>query len=144
MRDTRITISMTVADILRFSSVSEGLLRNVIVFFFASIDELDSVGVLPSCEGLLSLLVSDEGLGFIDIITFTISESEMISLVSLVPHGGKQIRNDQVEQLRHVNDVQKLGTIADIEPHPVSVGLQADGLKSQELQEIRTISIKLK
>ncbi len=127
---------MDILSIQSTSSVSEGLLRNVIVFFLTSVNELDSVGVLPSSEWLLSLLISDEGLGLIDIITFTIGESEMVSLVSSVPHGRKKIRDDQVEQLRHVDDVQKLGTIADIEPHPVSVGLQADGLQSQELQEI--------
>lgn len=105
------------------SSVSEGLLGNIIVFLFSTVDELDRIRVLPSSERLLPLLVGYEWLSFIDIITFTICESEMVSLIGLVPHGCQDVRDDQVEELRHVDDVQELGTVADVEPHPVSVGL---------------------
>ena len=63
----------------------------------------------------------------------------MVSLIGLVPHGRQEVRDDQVEELRHVDDVQELGTVADIEPHPVSVGLQADGLQTEELQEVGPI-----
>jgi hypothetical protein len=123
-----------------FSSVSEGLLRNIIVFLFSTVDELDGIRVLPSCERLLSLLVGYEWLSFINIVSFTFSESEMVSLIGLVPHGCQDIRDDQVEELRHVYDVQELGTVADVKPHPVSVGLQANGLKTEELQEVGSIT----
>ena len=63
----------------------------------------------------------------------------MISLISFVPHWSKDVRDEQVEELRHVDDVQELGTIADIKPHPVSVGLQADGLQTEKLQEVGSI-----
>jgi hypothetical protein len=38
--------------------------------------------------------------------------------------------------LRHVKDVEELGTISDVEPHPVSIRLQSDGLESQDLKEV--------
>ena len=108
------------------------------------IDELYSIGVLPSSKRLLSLLISNKGFGFIDIVTFTVSESQMVSLIGLVPHGREQVRNHQVEELGHVNDVEEFRTIADIEPHPVTIGLQADGFKTQELEEVRSKTISKK
>ena len=67
----------------------------------------------------------------------------MVSLIGLVPHGCQDVRDDQVEELRHVDDVQELGTVADVKPHPVSVGLQADGLETEELQEVGSITSSL-
>ena len=126
------------------SSVSERLFGNIIVLFLSVINKLDRIWILSSGKRLLSLLICDEWLSFINIITLTISESEMVSLVSLVPHGWKQVRDDQIEKLGHVNDVQELCSVSDIKPHPVSVGLQTNWLKTQELQEVRTInSIKI-
>jgi hypothetical protein len=118
------------------SSVSERLLRNVIVFFLAVVYEFDSIRVLSSGERLLSLLIGNEGFGFIDVITFTFSKSEMVSLILSVPHRCQNVRNDQEEKLGHVDNVQELGTVADIKPHPVSVRLQTHRLKTQKLQEV--------
>lgn len=100
------------------------------------IDKLDGIRVLPSGHGLLSLLVGNERLSLIDIITLTVGETQMVTLIGLSPSGRKQVRDDQVEQLRHVDDIEELCAVADIEPHPVSVGLQTDGLESQQLEEV--------
>ena len=105
----------------RDSSVPERLLGNIVVFFFSVVYELNLVRVLLSGHGLLSLLVGNEGLDFIDIITFTICESQMVSLVSSSVGWSQQVRDDQVEELRHVDDIEKFVAISGVEPHPVSV-----------------------
>lgn len=85
------------------------------------------------------MLVGNEGLDLIDIITdFTISESQMVSLVQSSVSGCKQVRNGEIEELWHVDDVEELGAVANVEPHPVTVGLQAHGFQSQQFQEVGT------
>ena len=85
------------------------------------------------------MLISNERLNFIDIITLSIGESQMVSLVSSSVGWSQQVRDHQVEKLRHVDDVQEFGTVPGVEPHPVSVRLEPDGLHSQELKEVRSI-----
>jgi hypothetical protein len=69
------------------SSVSDGLLGDVVVLLLAAIDELDGVGVLSPGERLLPLLVGDEWLGLIDLITLTVGETQMVALVGSSPDG---------------------------------------------------------
>jgi hypothetical protein len=57
----------------------------------------------------------------------------MVSFIISSIGRGEQIRNDEEEELWHVKDIKELGTISDIEPHPVSIGLESDTLKSEEL-----------
>ena len=47
----------------------------------------------------------------------------MISLIETSPDGRKRVRSGQIEELWHVEDVEELDTVSDIEPHPVSVRL---------------------
>lgn len=121
---------------IQYSSVSEGLFRNIIVFFLTFVDDLNNICVLPSTEWLLSFLIGNEGFCFIDIIDFTIGKSQMISLISSSPNWHKNIGNHKIEQLRHIKEIEKLCSVSDIEPHPISVGLQSDRLQSQDFQEV--------
>ncbi len=119
------------------SSVSEGLLRHIVVLFFSTVDQFHSVWVLPSCERLLSLLIGDKRLCLFNIVTFTLGKSQVITLIGPAPHGWKDVRADQIEKLRHVDHVEELCSVAHIKPHPVTVGLQTDWLQTKELQEVR-------
>ena len=114
------------------SSVSLGLLGHVVVVFFVVVDQLDRVGVLTSCQGLLAHLVGDEGLVLFDVIDLTVGETDVVPFVLTAPHGRQNVRAAQEEELGHVEDIQELGAVADIEPHPVTVGLQALGLHAQQ------------
>ena len=118
------------------SSVSQRLLGYVVILFLSTVDQLNCVGVLSYCKWLLSFLVSNEGLSLINIVAFTLSESQMITFVSFAPNGGKQVRDDNVEELRHVDNIEEFSSISHIEPHPVTVGLQTDRLDSQKFYEV--------
>ena len=61
----------------------------------------------------------------------------MIPFVETAPDGSDSVRGGQVEELREVEDVEELGTVTNIEPHPVTVGLQAHRLEAEELEEAR-------
>ena len=61
----------------------------------------------------------------------------MVPFIKTSPDGSEGVRCGQEEELGHVEHVEEFGTIADIEPHPVSVRLQTDGLQAQELEEVR-------
>ena len=103
------------------SSVSEWLFRNVVVFFISMVHKFDSLRVLPPCKWFLPFLIRDEGLHFINIVSFTISESQMVPFIQSPPHRGEQIRYYQEKQLRHVENVQELSTVPHIKPHPISI-----------------------
>ena len=103
------------------SSVPLRLLGGIVVLFLAIVDQFDGVGVLPTGQGLLSLLVSHEWLDFFDIIELAIRKSQMVPFIETSPYRGKGVRGGQVEKLGHVKDVKELGTITHVEPHPVSV-----------------------
>ena len=60
----------------------------------------------------------------------------MVPLVGTSPDWGEQVRGSDEEELWNVEHVDELGSISDVEPHPVSVRLQADGLDTEELEEI--------
>ena len=62
----------------------------------------------------------------------------MVPFIKTSPNRGQSIGGRQVEKLRHIEDVEELGTIAHVEPHAVSVGLQTDGLETEQLQEVGT------
>tara|TARA_B110001450_G_C17310613_1_gene355311 strand:- start:175 stop:504 length:330 start_codon:yes stop_codon:yes gene_type:complete len=109
------------------------LLRNKVILFFSVIDQLDGVSVLSSGHWLLSLLIGNEWLGLIQIIDFTFSISQMVSLIKSSEHWRKEIRCGQEEKLWHVKDIEELGAISDIKPHPISVGLQSNCLQSEDL-----------
>ena len=47
----------------------------------------------------------------------------MISLIETPPDGRERVRGSEVEELWHVEDVEELDAVANIEPHPVSVRL---------------------
>jgi hypothetical protein len=66
-------------------------------------------------------LIGNEWLYFIDIISFTISKSQMVSLIESSVSWSKQVRDCQKEELWHIDNIEELGTISDIKPHPVSV-----------------------
>lgn len=109
------------------SSVSDGLLRDVIVLLLTGVYKFDSIRVLSPSGRFLSLLIGHEGFNLIDIISdFSICESQMVSLVESSIGGGHQVGQGQEEQLRHVENVEELSTVAHVEPHPVTVGLQTD------------------
>jgi len=55
----------------------------------------------------------------------------MVSLIETPPDGRDGIGCGQEEELREVEDVEEFDTISDIEPHPISVGLQTDGLQAE-------------
>ena len=103
------------------SSVSLRLLRCVIVFFRAIVDKFDRVSVLSTGHGSLTLLIGHEGLDLLNIIKLTIGETQVIPLIETSPDGGQTVRGHNIEELRHVENVEELDTISDIEPHPVSV-----------------------
>ena len=67
------------------SSVALRLLRDVVVLFFSIVNQFDRIGVLSPSEGSLSLLISNKGLVFIDVVKLTISESNVVALVSTTP-----------------------------------------------------------
>jgi len=71
------------------SSVSLGLLRSIIVVFLSIVNNLDSVSILPSSVRFFTLLVSDERLSVINIIEFSISETDMVSLIKSSPYGSE-------------------------------------------------------
>ena len=126
--------------VLMHSSVSLWHFWNVIVLFFAVVDDLDCIGILSSGDWLLSLLIGDEWLGLIQVINFTFRESKSVSLVQFSPGWWHQVRSGQEEKLWHVEHVKELLTISDIKPHPISVRLQSNGLKSKDLQEVGSSS----
>ena len=107
---------------------------NEVIFFLATVYELDGVGVLSSCDWFLSLIISYEWFIVINIIDFTLRVFEMISLIKSSPYWGQEIRTCEEEKLWNVNHVEELGTISNIKPHPVSVGSRSDSLKSQEFK----------
>ena len=107
----------------RRSSVPLWLLRRIIVIFLAIVDKLDGVGVLSTGVGSLTLLIRHEGLDLFNIVELTISETQMISLIETSPDGRKRVRSRKIKELWHVEDVEELDTVSDIEPHPVSVRL---------------------
>ena len=119
------------------SSISLGLLLGIIVLFWTVIDELDAVSVLSTSIGLLTLLVSHKWLDFINIVEFTVGESQMVSLIETSPNGGERIWSRQEKELWHVEDVEELGTVTHVEPHPISVWLQTHWLESEEFEESR-------
>ena len=45
----------------------------------------------------------------------------MVSLIETSPDGRQGVGRGEEEELGHVEDVQELDTVSDIEPHPVSV-----------------------
>lgn len=106
------------------SSVPLRLFLRVVVLFFALVDKLDSISILPTGVGALPLLIGDEGLDFIDIVELTVCEPQVIPFVETAPDGRDGVRRSQVDELGKIEDVKELGTVADIEPHPVTVGLQ--------------------
>ena len=59
----------------------------------------------------------------------------MISFVEAAPDGSDRVGCRQVEQLREVEDVEELWTVPNAEPHPISVGLQADRLQVEQFHE---------
>ena len=105
------------------SSVPLRLLRRVIVVFLAPVHQLDRVGILSTGVGSLTLLVGHEGLDLLDDIELTVSETQVIPLIETSPDWRDRVRRCQVEELRHVENVEELDTVSDVEPHPVSVGL---------------------
>ena len=116
---------------ISLSSVSLGLLGHVVVLLLAVVDELDLVGVLAASHRLLSLLVGDEGLILLDVIDFAISETDVVPFVHASPHGRKDVGARDEEELGHVENVEELGAVADVEPHPVAVGLEALSFHAQ-------------
>ena len=106
------------------SSVSLGLLLRVIVLLFSLVNNLDCIGILSTGVRSLTLLVGDEWLYFIDIIEFTIRKPKMVSLIETSPDRRESIRRCQEEELGHVENVEELPAVADIEPHPISIRLQ--------------------
>ena len=121
----------------RGSSISLWLLRNKVILFFSIIDQLNGVSVLSSSHWLLSLLIGNKWLGLIQVIDFSFGISQVISLIKSSEHRGEEIRCGQKEKLRHVKDVEELGSIPHIKPHPISVRLQSYSLQSQDFQEVR-------
>ena len=47
----------------------------------------------------------------------------MVPLIGSSPDRSQQVRDNQIEELRHVQNVEELGSVSDVEPHPVSIGL---------------------
>ena len=116
---------------MKFSSVSLGLLRSIIVVFLTFVDKLHCISVLPSSHRLLALLVGDERLGVVNIIELSISETDMVPFVSSSPDGSEQVRSGHKHELGDVENENKLNTITLVEPHPISVRLQAHCLESK-------------
>ena len=124
----------------RFSSVSLGLLRSIVVVFLTLVHNLNCISVLPSSVGLLALLVGHERLAVVNIIELSISETDMVPFVSSSPDGSEQVRSGHKHKLRNVENENKLHTITLVEPHPISVRLQADSLESKKLEIVRATS----
>ena len=57
----------------------------------------------------------------LDIVDLTIRETNVVPFVETAPDGRQCVRARKEEKLRHVEDVEELGAVADIEPHPVTV-----------------------
>ena len=121
---------------VKFSSVSLGLLRHVVVIFFVVVNKLDRISVLTSGQWLLTRLVSNEGFILFDIIDFTISETNVIPFVLTAPHWSQNVRTTQEKELWHVEHIKEFGAVTDVEPHPVTVGLEALSLHAQEFQVV--------
>ena len=119
----------------RHSSVSLWLLLGVIVLFGAVVDELDGVGILSTSVGALPLLVGHERLHLVDIVELTVRKPKMVPFVETPPDGRDCVGCSQVDKLGQVEDVEELDAVASVEPHPVSVGLQAHGLDAEKLEE---------
>ena len=113
------------------SSVSLGLLRSIVVLFFTVVDELDGISILPSSHRSFTLLVGNEGLNIFNIIELTISETDMVPLISSTPDRSDQVGGGHEEELRDVENENKLHTIALVEPHPIPVRLKTHGLQSE-------------
>ena len=118
------------------SSVSLRLLRCIVVVLLAIVDEFGGVSVLPTGHGALTLLINDEGFDLLDVIEFAIGEPKMVPFVKATPDRGDCVGGCQVDELRHVEDVEELASVAHVEPHPVSVRLQAHRLESEQLKEV--------
>ena len=60
----------------------------------------------------------------------------MVPLIKTSEGWGEEIGSRHEEELWEVNDVEELGTETNIEPHPVSVRLQTNGLDSKKFEEV--------
>ena len=118
----------------KVSSISLWLLGRVVKVFVAIVDELDCVGILSPGHGLLTHLIFDEGLGFLDIVKLSIRKTEMVSLIISTEAGGQDVRDCHKEELGHVDQVHELISVSDVEPHPIPVCFHSEGLETQELQ----------
>ena len=113
------------------SAISLRLLLCVIVLFLAVVYKLNGIGVLPSGHRLFAHLIGDEGLAVLDIIELTISKTDVIPFIKSTPDRGEEVGTGDEEKLGHVENVKELHTVTSIEPHPISVRLQADSLESK-------------
>ena len=83
------------------------------------------------------MLVSNEWLGLIKVIDFSLGVSQVIPFIQSPEHWRQEVRGSQEEELRHVENIQEFGSVPDIEPHPISVRLQSHGFQSEDFQEVR-------
>ena len=107
------------------SSVALRLLRDIIIFLLAVVNKLNLVGVLATSHWFFSLLICDKRLILFNIINLTISKTDVIPLVHASPNRSQDVGSRNEEELGHVENVQELGTVANIEPHPITIRFQA-------------------
>jgi hypothetical protein len=79
------------------------------------------------------LLVGHKWLVFVDVVEFAISETDVVALIKTSPDGCEDVGNRKEEELGYIENVQEFGSVPDVEPHPVAVGLEAHGLLPEQL-----------
>lgn len=124
--------------VVDFSTVTLGLLLSIVVIFLSFVDNLDHVSVLTASVRLLSLHVGNEWLILVNVIELTVCETQMVALVKAAPDGSGGVRCRKEEKLGEVENVEELGTVAHVEPHPVTVGKQVNRLLAEELHKVGT------
>ena len=106
----------------------------------AVVNELDRVRILPSSEGFLSLLVSHKWLIFVNVVKFAVCKTDVVALIKTSPDGGEDVRESEEEELGYIENVQEFGSVPNVEPHPVAVGLKAHRFLSEELDVVGSAS----
>jgi len=80
------------------------------------------------------LLIGHEWLVLINIVELTVGKTNVVALVKTSPHWREDVENYEEEELGHVENVKELGSVPDIDPHPVAVGLESHRFLPEQLE----------
>ena len=80
------------------------------------------------------MLVGHKRLVFVDVVKFAICKTDVVALVKTSPNWREEIGDYEEEELGHVENVKELGSVPDIDPHPVAVGLESHRFLPEQLE----------